>query len=123
MSLDKFETRIKNQLDDNVERLDDATKTRLRTIRREALNQPAKVPWFFMPQLRQGWMPATALACCGIIAVMLFLPSETTQNNGSMPLEQMAVLELMENPESVDVLSDPGFYMWLDEIEGDTGNG
>jgi len=109
-----LEERIKNSLDQHASALDNETMQRLQAIRRNALNQPKK-SWLSFFQW-QYWVPATGVVFCSIIAALLLLPQSQTSND-SATFDQMAMLELLENAENIDVLSDVGFYLWMDELE------
>jgi hypothetical protein len=115
MNHDNFETRIKEGLITSTQNIDDDTRQRLQKIRRNAINQPAKTSWFKSHQ----WVPAASLAFCSVIAIMLYLPSNQSQtNNTATQADQTAMFELIDNSDDLDTLSDPGFYIWLDETAG-----
>lgn len=105
-----LESRIKASLDVSVEQLDADTLKRLNAARRSALNPPTKARWLSA----NYWLPAASLAFCTVVGVMLLLPMHAS--NPTSPMDHTAMLELMENPEELDVISDPGFYLWLDEV-------
>ncbi len=105
-----FEERIKTSLDQSASQLDAGTQARLQAIRRAALTQPAKISWFSL----NGWVPAASLVFCSVVAVLLVLPSKQSPTN---PVDQTAMLELLNNPDELDALSDPDFYMWVDEMD------
>jgi hypothetical protein len=105
-----LEDRIKVSLDQSAAYLDADTQARLQAIRRTALNQPAKTSWFTL----KGWVPAASLAFCSVIAMLLVLPSQYAPTNAA---DQTAMLELLDNPDELDALSDPDFYMWIDELD------
>ena len=115
-----IEERIRTSLDISAQYLDADTKKRLLEIRRVALCQPSKKPWFEL----NSWVPAVSLVFCSVFAVILVLPSHNKQtpNDGSTTVEQTAMLELIENPDELDALSDPGFYAWADEVNIDELN-
>lgn len=112
----KLEERIKRTLTDNAEDIDSDTRRRLQEIRRLALKQPERETWFNTHYL----IPAGGFTFISIVAAILLLPSYTPGNALS---EQMAdveiatMLNLIENPDEVDMLSDPGFYVWMEEME------
>jgi hypothetical protein len=115
MNHDNLETRIKVSLNTSIQNIDDDTKHRLQNIRRHAMNSPAKTSWFKSHQ----WAPAVSLAFCSIIAIMLYLPSQQSQTQiTTTQIDQTAMLELIDSPDDIDTLSDPDFYMWLDETAG-----
>ena len=98
-----LEARIKASLDASAQSIDADTQQRLNAMRRAALNQPANTHWLRL----QYWLPATSLAFCTVVGMMLWLPTQAPAPS--------ATLELIENPEELEVMSDPGFYLWLDE--------
>ncbi len=106
-----LEERIKNALQSSAKNLDADTKKSLQEIRRQALQPSGISAWFKANYL----LPAAGLALCSVFAVMLALPYLHT--NGSAATDQTAMLELIENPDELEALSDPGFYVWMDEIE------
>ena len=110
-----LEKRIKSSLQESVQQLDAETLQRLQTIRSDALNQPKKSSWLSLFQASY-WVPATGVVFCSIIAAMLFLPQLQGTNNPNL-LDQTAMFELLDDPEDLEVISDPGFYLWMDELE------
>lgn len=109
-----LEKRIVTSLNQQVTNLDSETIQRLQAIRRDALHQPKK-SWFSFT-VSNHWLPATGLIAASSFAVLLFYPQSQSINN-STPLEQTAMVELLENAEDLDVMSDVGFYLWMDELE------
>ena len=109
-----LEKRIKSGLEISTQQLDVETIQRLQAIRREALNQPQQTNWLSRLQANY-WVPATGIVFCSVIAAMLLLPQWQSPNNTNA-LEQTAMFELLDNPEELEVLSDPGFYLWMDEL-------
>ena len=109
-----LEARIKASLDASLDAsaqsMDADTQQRLNAMRRAAFNQPAKTHWLRL----QYWLPATSLAFCTVVGMMLWLPTQAPAPSAT--LEHTAMLELIENPEEIEVMSDPGFYLWLDEV-------
>jgi hypothetical protein len=106
-----LEERIKSALQSSAKNLDADTKKRLQEIRHRALQPSGISAWFKANYL----LPAAGLALCSVFAVILALPYLHT--NSRVATEQTAMLELIENPDELDALSDPGFYVWIDEIE------
>lgn len=111
-----LEDRIKASLEDSARSLDADTQQRLNAIRRAALNQPANEKWLKL----NGWIPATSLVFCSVIAMLIILPSHQTTQTGELP-DQTAMLELLDNPDELEVLSDPDFLMWVDEVNSENG--
>lgn len=110
-----FEERIKSGLNERAEHLDTATRQRLQNIRREALNQSKKTNWLSMFS-SSYWMPAAGLTICGLFATLLFLP-QLNSTQDTTEIDQTAMIELLDSPEDLEVISDPGFYLWIDELE------
>lgn len=114
----KLKERVKASLEESARNLDADTQQRLNAIRRAALNQPAKANWFKANWLKfNGWIPATVLVFCSVIAMLFILPSHQTPNQATDLVEQTAMLELLDNPDALDAMSDPDFYIWIDEVE------
>jgi len=110
-----FEAKVKQSLDASAANIDRETQQRLDQIRRNALNQSAPS---FLDKLTANWMPATGLVFCSVLALLVILPNQH-MNNGADYQGQTAVLDLLENADDLDTLSDPGFYLWVDEAEQD----
>ncbi len=111
-----LEERIKANLAHSAENLDAETKMRLLEIRRTALKPAEKKSWFNI----EYFVPAASLAFCSVMAVMLFLPAQPmAPMQDDIQSEPTAMLELIDNPDDLETLSDPGFYLWLDEAAAD----
>lgn len=110
-----LEERIKSSLNDSLQQLDGETSLRLQAIRHEALNQPAKQHWLSNVKSHY-WVPATGLIFCSIIASILLLPS-LSSNNQQDALSQTAMLELLESADDLEIIADPEFYLWMDELD------
>ena len=106
-----LEARIKHSLNASAQHLDADTKNRLREIRQQALKQPSKTSWF-----KVNYLAPAGLALCSLFVVMLSL-SYLYKTPDATPSNQSAMLELIEIPDDLDALSDPGFYVWMDEME------
>lgn len=107
-----LEEQMKAHLDQSITELDANTQARLQGIRRAALNQPAQTSWFKL----NNWLPATSLAFCAVIAMIALMPSLQTPSQHVTQQDQTAMLELLENPDELDTLTDPDFLMWVDEL-------
>ena len=108
---EQFEHKVKASLDDNLSALDSDTRQRLADVRRRALSsQPSAFAW---PSLN-NWLPASALALCSLFAVFLVF---NPQHQNTLPLqnEQVAVFELLTNADTLEEMTDPDFYAWIDE--------
>jgi hypothetical protein len=110
-----LEARIKASLEQSARNLDADTQQRLNALRRKALNQPTKANWFKL----NSWIPATSLAFCSVIAMLILIPSHQSANNSSALTDQTALLELIDYPDELDALSDPDFYLWVEEVKNE----
>lgn len=117
--MNKLEEQIKNSLDSNAQSLDADTKKRLLEIRLHALETPSKRTWFDMTD----FVPMAGLAFCCIVVVSLILPSNNPHDLSprTVNTQELAImLELIDNPEELDMLTDPGFYVWMSEVENES---
>lgn len=121
-----FEQRAKANLDASVHLIDKKTQDDLAAIRRKSLSKlPRQTPWLSI----STWVPAGALAFCAVLSVfLLYTPykiNDTTQHNIAQPsdktvlAEQIAMFDLLANPEELESSSDPDFYVWMDEVLAD----
>ena len=117
---DAFVQRIRTTLEDSVVNLDSETRKSLAANHRNAFRAKPMLSLAFA-----NLIPATAFAACVILAVLLTINmgrddrglKNTTdyaalQNIG----EPLTLLELLTGEENQDVISDPGFYVWLDTV-------
>ncbi|MDP3087332.1 MAG: hypothetical protein Q8M99_03940 [Methylotenera sp.] len=118
---DHFVDQVKKSLNAIEQDIDSETRQQLANIRRYALNQPKKINWLKL----EYWLPASSLALCSLLAVFLIVnpepsisPSNTVQNQAILKKQdaQVAVMELLNNGDDLDLLSDPDFYIWADEV-------
>ncbi|MES2499420.1 MAG: hypothetical protein V4570_02705 [Pseudomonadota bacterium] len=115
-----FNQKIKLNLDHSVDSLDSDTRQQLADRRKLALNsQTVKPNWLSSQYWSEYWMPASALAFCALVAVLVVINPQQTDgvtniasNNNENPA---AVLEALNNAEDLDVISDPDFYAWAEE--------
>ena len=105
----KIDELTKNILDEKLAHMDAATLLRLNRIRHQALSNSGRP--------RRSWVPAglltaaTALALA--MAVLMRPPSPVPETPA--PLED---LEMLVSSESLDMLADLEFYLWLEgELE------
>jgi hypothetical protein len=122
-----LEDRIKASLEQSSTQLDTETLQRLQAARRSALSPAGKVTWFNIKtwfSLKnwfnlKGLLPTASLAFCTVIAILIAFPSNQTVSNSppNNASDQTAMLELLDDPEDLDTLSDPDFYIWMEEIE------
>ncbi len=103
-------TKIKDQLDQSVEKLDPGVVARLRSARYEALHrQTQRVPWLW---------PASGLAtaCSALLVALLWWGSPPKQ----APPETAQIIEDVEvliAADPLDLYEDLEFYGWLAEQE------
>lgn len=96
-------------LERKIEDMDAATRSRLNRIRQQALAQ-ARAP-------RRNWLPAGLLAAAAalVLALAVVLRPPASVDPESAPLED---LDLLVSSESLDLLADLEFYVWLEgELE------
>ncbi len=117
-----LETKIKQGLDQTQANFDVETQQRLNAMRKQAVQQdqrPVLVNWFGDAIL---WLkqPAGNMVLASVLAIALLLPQLNQQSFTDQGLNQTALLELIEAPEaeSLDETTDPDFYLWLAEVDG-----
>ncbi|MGB4812683.1 MAG: hypothetical protein WBP13_09450 [Methylophilaceae bacterium] len=113
-----FEHRVKATLDDSVNALDADTRHRLAELRRKSL-QPqsfSAARWLTLSFWGQHfWLPAMAMGLCAIYIAMQF----NAPSHPSASQDQVALLELLNNTDDLDTMSDPDFYLWAEETSSD----
>lgn len=122
---EQFERKVKACLDASLENnlgaLDADTRKRLADSRSKALkSQALKSHALNSQSQRFAWLnpnyylPAGALALCSLFAVILVL---NPQDKGVQALQndQVAVFELLNNADELEAMTDPDFYVWIDE--------
>jgi hypothetical protein len=109
---EKFAEEAKALFDDSVERLDAATLSTLNRNRHAALERArgAKARWL-------QWAPASAVAAAIVVALVLALPGNGVD---TMPAANSDV-DILLGEESIEMLEDLEFYVWLDMQEDDVG--
>ena len=109
---EKFADEAKALFDESVERLDAATLSTLNRNRHAALEQArgARVRWL-------RWAPATGVAAAILVAVVLALPGNGVE---TIPAATSDV-DILLGEESIEMLEDLEFYVWLDMQEDDVG--
>ena len=109
---EQFERKVKASLDAKIDTLDADTRRRLAAIRKQALTNSQSQHFAWLNP--SNYLPAGALALCSIFAVFLVF---SPQNNDAQTLQndQLAVFELLNNPDELEVMTDPDFYAWIDE--------
>jgi hypothetical protein len=114
----EFEQRARTALDSSVAGLDAETRRRLAAGRARALERKT----FFERWLPAGnWVPATALAACAVLAVVLYVaqqkpesPVQVAQADPDVALEI-----LLGNGDEQEADNDPYFYILMDSLMDD----
>lgn len=116
----EFEQRARSALDDSVNDMDAATRSRLAAMRTRACEQPPSL----LRWLSTGhWLPASALAASLIIAVVIAIrPAPAPSPEQSFVAEADITLELLLDEEAQESDSDPDFYVWLDVVLAEEDN-
>lgn len=119
---ERFEAKAKASLDASVSTLDKKTQDDLALIRLTALGVQKPKSWISF----NVWVPVGAFAFCSLLSVLLIYspmrihnaPQELAikQNTNANQAEQIAMLELLTNPEDLETAIDPDFYVWMDEV-------
>ena len=109
---EKFVDEAKGLFDDSVERLDAATLSTLNRNRHAALERAhgAKL-W------RRRWVPATGVAAAVIVAAMLALPGNGVDTLPAATND----MDILLGEDSIEMLEDLEFYVWLDMQKDDVG--
>ena len=111
MNDEQFERKVKASLDNHVDGLDADTRRRLADCRRQALTSKSQpFAWLNI----NSYLPAGALALCSLFAIfLLFKPQDNAVR--VLASDQVALYELLNNAEELEVMTDPDFYAWIDE--------
>lgn len=108
----EFESRIKAQLDEDLDALDPAISQRLQRARKDALDtlKPARYPI---------WQPAVgfALAILLVMAVVIW----PWRQPGSPSATALADFDLIAADDSLQLFEELDFYEWLAESEINEG--
>jgi len=111
---DKFESNIRQGLDDTVDTLDANTLSRIRQIRAQAVEkekiktESRQLNWLLN---KQGlFIGSLATACVMVFAVMLLFNSPTSIQ--TIPEED---IELISSSDNLEFFEDLEFYEWLEE--------
>jgi hypothetical protein len=104
--------RIRRELDDSVESLDEETRARLTSVRHKVLAHGKRLGL-------RAWLPAGGLALASLllIAVIAFKlqPAGPEMDFPVVLLENQHDLELVGTIENFEILEDLEFYYWLEE--------
>ena len=116
MNDEQFERKVKASLDNHVDGLDADARKRLADCRRQALASKSQpFAWLNI----NSYLPAGALALCAMFAIfLLFNPQDNAVR--VLASDQVALYELLNNAEELEVMTDPDFYAWIDESLDDS---
>lgn len=118
-----FEARIKSSLDTSIKHIDNETQHRLQAMRKLALTQLNKDNESYWQRLGNKliahWQPSLAgFAFCSIMLLLVFAPlRQHLVSPEKLPSQQAGIVDLLDNPDDLDVLGDPGFYVWVNELD------
>jgi len=100
-----FEAFALATLDETVDDMDGATRSRLASIRREALAAG---------QHRRGWwLPVSLATAMTALALIWMIPQQ--QSNHETDIAAIEDLDLLASDVELDLLEDVEFYQWLDD--------
>ena len=120
MTIDEktFTDRIHAGLTASTNEIDAETQQRLYAIRRKALQQKPQQTWLQkLLQNNMVWAPVAGVAFCSVMAIMFILPAQQASSPTAISGEYTAMFEVVESPEDLDTITDPDFYLWLDETK------
>jgi hypothetical protein len=102
----EFVARLRQQLDRHAEQLDEATASRLRAARTQALERGG--------QRNYRWLPVTGLAtaAAALLAVLVW-----QQQAGDLPGVEDD-WELVASGEDLELIEELEFYDWLEQTQG-----
>ena len=101
-------------LDESVEHLDAATLSRLNQARQQALEAASR----HTHAGGRWWaIPASALAAA-FLAAVIWWPGPAVDGTPALPIEDM---EILVTADSLEMLEELEFFMWLDEADVDAG--
>lgn len=111
---EKRAERARRLLDESVEHLDAATLSRLNQARQQALEAAEH-----RAHVRWAWwgVPAGGVAAA-FLAAVIWWPRPAVDGTPAPPIEDM---EILVNADSLEMLEDLEFFMWLDEADVDAG--
>ncbi|MEM9530464.1 MAG: DUF3619 family protein [Pseudomonadota bacterium] len=96
-------------LDEQINTLDAQTLSRLNRARQTALDEARHAP-------RARWLPAGLLAGGAALAITFGVGLNSGPPTTPLLNEAAPELALITSDESLDMLSDLEFYLWLDEV-------
>lgn len=117
MNNSELENRIKQSLELSIQAIDDDTRKRLADIRRQSLqgqsSRTVQARWLTLDfWSNHYWLPVTLLVL-SVAFTSVWLKSTTHITSTSQT--DFAMLELLDNPDELETMSDPDFYLWAEE--------
>ncbi len=114
-SEERFVQQIKETLDKGVRSLDQSVEVRLRAARFKALDAVA-VKGGVLSFFGRGLLPIAGVITAAMVVLVLFWnePSEIQ----STATEYVLDSEILESQDSIELLLDMDFYVWLAEGQG-----
>jgi hypothetical protein len=119
MTIDEktFTDRIHAGLTASTHEIDAETQQRLYAIRRKALQQKPQQGWLQkLWQNNMVWAPVAGVAFCSVMAIMFILPAQQASAPVTISGDYTAMFEVVDSPDDLDAVTDPDFYLWLDEV-------
>lgn len=118
-----FESKVKASLDNSAQAIDADTRKRLADIRRQALNTETRR---YLPSkwlTFEHWIPAASLAFFALLTVLIVVHPKNNNPVNTGQDQQVAMLELLNNADDLEAVTDPDFYLWADEVLAEEANG
>lgn len=114
---DDFARRLKAQLDQSADDIDELTRAKLRAMRKRASARPSLPVWL-------RWGVPGAVAAAMAVALVLNLPQATTTALPDVPVAVESVLDaedfdLIADADALSLDEDLEFYLWLHEQLGE----
>jgi hypothetical protein len=100
-----FLERVKQQLDQHAEALDEVTAARLKSARTRALDAGSRS--------RMGWLPMTGLATAAAALLAVVIWNQLPGDDSVMPGEW----DMLATSEELELIDELDFYAWLEETE------
>ena len=111
---ERFVARIRKTLDQDVERLEPGTRSRLTRMRHEAVSRRAD-----QQPRRRAWGLVAGLAATAA-AVVLLLPLNRPMETS--PLAAIDDMEILASSDPLEIYEDLEFYSWLSDLENGVQN-
>jgi len=112
---DELAHNIRRQLDDAVVGMDGATQSKLRQARAQAMEKAlASSRPFYRSIYRRQWLPAGVALTSVLALVVLLVPLQPERpDSGQAELLVAEDLEILSQPEELELYEDLEFYRWM----------